>query len=468
MRKSSMGNLFSSIHSKLIKCFEVRNKGEYIQLVFDWHEAFTHDIFEIFHAKEFYHLAEDNDDGYYVNKNQYSNDKLNQMLDEAFAQCMDAGFRKLDKHADIKHGTVFVVNKNERFNFQKGKYYFGNYFTSFYQIEEAAGILHDNLSQKRTVRKEDLSKVIDDIILDIQISEEDKNTYEFIKEKFSVYGQILFAAVYSINGNPMKLPENRIASNVYLVKRSVIECKEKYSIENRCRDACIVRIVAFAATSFLAGNQISKDVDVYDPQDFEHFMDMLKRGVHIDLVLAAPDCKNMEDLIRYQLRPKRSSNAVNKKYPFRLNYIRLKWIMDSIPTTGIENSHLNVYIAPFNMTCSYFQTRYEDISKDEIKVDMYIPMFSSYEGDNGNINIPNGTPDDSYRPSFLVGRGHELYSMFDSNIKDMISECQRRKTQLISDSKYVGEGQRLIEKYASEDFDLPFSEEDVHNWLMKI
>ena len=99
---------------------------------------------------------------------------------------------------------------------------------------------------------------------------------------------------------------------------------------------------------------------------------------------------------------------------------------------------------------------------DSVKVDMYIPMFSRYEKDeNGDIRLPAEAPADDCRPSFIIGRNHEMYPVFNRNIHDIVENS----IPVILRSEYAGEGRGLIEAYASEDFVLPFAESDILPWL---
>ncbi len=456
-KKSRCGELFYSIHNPLSKSFKKKSDGDYVRRMYSWHPDLRNDIRDIVKAENFY----DNYMGKVTSKSRFGSVRTDHMINATLAGAFLSGLRTFEK-IDSDSGDLYCVtqkNCQDLFCCSRAVYYPDIVFSSYIEMKSAVDTLRSNLTKQLCESEEEISDKIDSILLG-KISAPEKAVYSGIAEYFGMYGKLFFAAYYAVNGNAPVLPNHSFIDNIHLTERRNIESNEFYSLRNRLANAKTVRVVAFTATSLLGGNLVSDEV--YDSEGFRLFKSLLEKGVHIDLVLSPPDRIDMSDIINYQLRPRKSSAGVNKLYPFTPNYKRLKRIMESIEEKEIEGSNLNVYFAPFSMTCSYFQTEFEDESMDSVKVDMYIPMFSRYEKDeNGDIRLPAEAPADDCRPSFIIGRNHEMYPVFNRNIHDIVENS----IPVILRSEYAGEGRGLIEAYASEDFVLPFAESDILPWL---
>ena len=417
-KKSRIGELFCSIHKPLSEHFKKQSDGDYVRRMYSWHPDLRNDISDIVNAEKFY----DKDLEKETSKSRLGAVRTDHMITATLAGAFQNGLRVFDKIASGSGKLYGIFQKNNQYLLCccRAAYYPDIAFSSYMDMKSAVDTLRSSWAKQLYESEEAVSGETDKILLE-RLSGQEKAVYSGLAENFGMYGKLFFAAYYALNGHAPVLPDHSLS-----------------------------------ATSLLGGNIVSDEV--YDSDGFRLFKNLLEKGVHIDLVLSPPDRIDMADIINYQLRPRKSSAGVNKLYPFTPNYKRLRRIMESIEEKEIEGSDLNVYFAPFSMTCSYFQTEFEDESMDSVKVDMYIPMFSRYEKDeNGDIRLPAEAPADDCRPSFIIGRSHEMYPVFNRNIHDIVENS----VPVILRSEYTGEGRRLIEAYASENFSLPFAEDDI-------
>jgi len=452
-KKSRRGELFYSIHNTLSKYFKKKSDGDYVRKMYSWHPDLLSDIRDIVKAEKFF----DNYCNKAISKSKFGSVKTDHMINATLAGAFLNGLRTFEMISSDSEALYCVTQKNCQYLFCccRAAYYPDIVLSSYMVLKSAVDTLRSTWENQYAGSEEEMSGIIDGVMSE-KLSAADKTVYTGLAENFGMYGKLFFAAYYAVNGNAPVLPDHSFTDNIHLAERRDIESNEFYSLRNRLADAKTVRVVAFTATSFLGGNLVSDEV--YDSVGFRLFTELLEKGVHIDLVLSPPDRIDMADIINYQLRPRKSSADVNKLYPFTPNYKRLRRIMERIEEKEIEGSDLNVYFAPFSMTCSYFQTEFEDESRDSVKVDMYIPMFSRYDKtEDGDIYLPSDAPADDCRPSFIIGRSHEMYPVFNRNIRDIVENS----TPVILRSEYTGEGRRLIEAYASENFGLPFTGNDI-------
>lgn len=257
--------------------------------------------------------------------------------------------------------------------------------------------------------------------------------------------------------------------NVYISTKKEIESMGgEFSFLNRCLNAGRIISVCYAGTSFLAHTMIS---GIYDEETCKTYRSLLN-NIRMDLVLVSPESSQMKDMINYKLRPRTSAAEVDRTNPFQLNCTELvgimEWIKKGREAKLLGTVDLNVYFADFAMPNSYFQCcdfPEESRSKETIKVDMYIPLFSSYKVDkNGMYYIPEDEPADDNRPSFIITREKqpEMYSDLSKNILDIIDHSE----PVIAKGEYIGDWKRKLLDYSNGEFERPFDVKDIHENLI--
>jgi DNA-binding winged helix-turn-helix (wHTH) protein len=274
---------------------------------------------------------------------------------------------------------------------------------------------------------------------------------------------------YMLNSPQKPLPDigGRIANNpfnkennVYVATKKEIESyTDEYSLTARCKGASRIRQVCYAATSFLAADNISC---IYNA-DVKDYFNSLIENTGIDIVIADPGLPYMADMVNYKLRPRVSRNDVDRTNPFQKNFIDLIGLVEDIGSGSLKAKDFNVYFAPFSMSNAYFQCIFDDRKdRETIKVDMYVPMFSEYERNRRHdYVIPNDRSADDNRPSFLVKYGSAAYEMFEHNIDDII----RHSTHIILKGEFQGDWEQRINDYADGKFERPFELSDINDNL---
>ena len=192
-------------------------------------------------------------------------------------------------------------------------------------------------------------------------------------------------------------------------------------------DAIRILIVNYAGTTLLTGASVS---EIYTKRNgVGAFITNLCTGnSKIDIVLTNPDSFAANDAVKYKMKPR--TFRVDPEELIKINTQQLKRTKSLI---GKKSGNLNLYYTDVALPCAYFMTEYTDNTRDNIKVDLYLPSFAGYDktiDDDGNVLrtlTDDSVADDVLRQSFVVFRkdNRALYETFKKNAEDILKNSKR-------------------------------------------
>ena len=236
------------------------------------------------------------------------------------------------------------------------------------------------------------------------------------EERFTLWAALLIYA------QSLQLPlsdapgvRDDCAPNVYMASKGKIQ--ELYSLESRCRGAKRIVLVNYAGTSFIAGRSVTNEVE---SEWGRFFYNLLWGGTEVDIVLTDPQSAAAADAVRYKMRPRtiRESCAIDEIIPQNLAVLRDLAVR-------FPESRIRCFLTDVALPCAYFKNEFEDESRSNIKVDLYLPAFSGYDPRTGVLELAEECDNDQ-RQSFLVFRGRqpELYRTFSRNIERILENSR--------------------------------------------
>lgn len=264
------------------------------------------------------------------------------------------------------------------------------------------------------------------------------NTFKRINvyEKLSFW--VIFASTYPGLPNMSKIASipHTARNNIFLTTKGDIEQgKNKISLSDRCLDAKKITLVNFAGSSFIANDLISSNYQC-ENENWGNFLWNLQHTTDnkLDIVLVDPDSYAAQDAINYKMRPQNLKVPLEKIIP--TNIITLKQGIRFLPY-----DNLRLFFTDVSLPCGYFMNEFDDETRDNIKVDIYLPSFSDYiETDNGDkILKDNNQSDSNQRLSFTVWRKEntELFQLIKNNIINIINHSKRIDIKNINEEDYI-------------------------------
>lgn len=225
---------------------------------------------------------------------------------------------------------------------------------------------------------------------------------------------------YSLCGRYNYSYTDHPAPNVYLASKGEIEQDETFNLDDRCKDANRLLVIAFAATTFLAGRLISESV--YGPKWRKFFNKLADSKAKIDVVTVRVGSLAEKDAIDYKMRPLTINSSIDIKDIVTKNHENFK---DSVKANDLKNVHL--YTTDIALPVSYVLAEYEDHSKDNIKVDLYLPIINDYDRSTKSKEyklLDESRCDNTIRQSFIVYKNNKstekLYEVLRQNAEDIL------------------------------------------------
>ena len=251
-----------------------------------------------------------------------------------------------------------------------------------------------------------------------------KRAYNYFKSRkennisnTNILAEILW---YSLSGRYNYSYMDHHSPNVYIASKGEIEQDEAFNLDERCKDANYLLVIAFAATTFLAGRLVSKSC--YGPKWRRFFNELAESKAKIDIVTLAAGSPAEEDAVKYKMRPLTINSSMDLDNIVASNQ---KSLRDSILQNGLKNVQL--YETDIALPVSYVVAEFEDSSRDNIKVDLYLPIINDYNEDTGEEErrlIDESRCDTTVRHSFVIFRNdkstEKLYYALRRNAEDIL------------------------------------------------
>ena len=241
--------------------------------------------------------------------------------------------------------------------------------------------------------------------------------------EINILAEILW---FSICGRYNYSSKDRPSPNVYIATKAEIEQDETFNLDDRCKDAKYLLLIAYAATSFLSGRLISPDC--YGPKWLRFFNQLAESKAAIDIVTLSPGSFAETDAADYKMRPLTLSCPVKPANIVSINHKSLKHL---ITQYDLKNIHL--YVTKIALPVSYVVAEFEDPSKDNIKVDLYLPIINDYNEDVDQEGkkwlIDKSRCDNTVRQSFVIYRAdkstEKLYKALRRNAEDILKASEK-------------------------------------------
>jgi len=230
---------------------------------------------------------------------------------------------------------------------------------------------------------------------------------------------------YTLCGHYNYPVSERPKPNVYIASKKVIENEtDCYNLDDRCKDADHLLVIAFAATSFLAGKLVSKST--YSAK-WTSFIGKLGAGkASIDFVILEHQSRAEQDAIDYKMRPLTLNKEVSLSDIVNKNMTALE---NDIKRSDLKNIHL--YATKIALPVSYVIAEYnDDPSRDSLKCDLYLPILNNYYEDGEEYRLEDERfHDHTVRQSFVLYRNdpdtHELYEALRQNAYSILNSSRQ-------------------------------------------
>jgi len=198
-----------------------------------------------------------------------------------------------------------------------------------------------------------------------------------------------------------------------------------YNLDDRCKDADHLMVVAFAATSFLGGRLISRST--YSVK-WTNFFEKLSRGkASVDFVVLEPLSSAEIDAVQFKMRPLTINKEINVSDIVTKNILTLK---NEIEKNDLKNVHL--YTTKIALPVSYVITEFmDDHDRDSMKCDLYLPILNNYIDIGGSeLRLEDEKYNDhTVRQSFVLYRNdpktHDLYEMLLHNAYSILKSSEQ-------------------------------------------
>jgi len=231
---------------------------------------------------------------------------------------------------------------------------------------------------------------------------------------------------YTLSGRYNYPASDRPEPNVYIASKKIIENEtEVYNLDDRCKDADHLMVVAFAATSFLGGRLISRST--YSVK-WTNFFEKLSRGkASVDFVVLEPLSSAEIDAVQFKMRPLTINKEINVSDIVTKNILTLK---NEIEKNDLKNVHL--YTTKIALPVSYVITEFmDDHDRDSMKCDLYLPILNNYIDIGGSeLRLEDEKYNDhTVRQSFVLYRNdpktHDLYEMLLHNAYSILKSSEQ-------------------------------------------
>ncbi|WP_278942684.1 hypothetical protein [Anaerotruncus colihominis] len=198
--------------------------------------------------------------------------------------------------------------------------------------------------------------------------------------------------------------------NIFMSSKKAIQ--DMIPLEERCGGAQRITLINYAGTGLIAGPIITHEVR----GEWKHFFyNISYGGTKVRIVLTDPSSSAAEDAIACKMRPLTLQPDISLDNIIPKNLSVLKEYMLSFPQADIE-----VYLTKSALPCAYMKSEFEDERQNNIKIDLYLPTFSSYS--NNSKLLEPWQCDDQLRQSFMIYKkfNPELYEVFSRNMEEII------------------------------------------------
>ena len=230
---------------------------------------------------------------------------------------------------------------------------------------------------------------------------------------------------YTLCGKYDYPASERPKPNVYIASKKTIENEtEVYSLDDRAKDSDHLLVIAFAATSFLAGRLISRNT--YPPKWTNFFQKLSSGNASIDFVVLDPRSFAEIDAIEYKMRPLTLNNEIKVSDIVSKNIDVLK---SQIELSDLQNVHL--YTTQIALPVSYVIAEYNDNhERDTLKCDLYLPILNNYVVKGNELRLEDEKYSDAtVRQSFVLYRNDpktkELYEMLLHNAYSILNNATK-------------------------------------------
>lgn len=367
-------------------------------------------------------------------------DRFNKLSDKsktAYSNYVTGSAGKLAKFKVIEGGDYNIDREGRRLDVFAGVYDKCQRDTARAAIRE---FYHNHDSAMKKIIEAALSSILELSKPDPALSYEDNMSRSSEREKFSkaytyfklrmengidpadILGELSW---YTISGHYNYPATERPAPNVYIASKKVIENEtEVYNLDDRCKDADHLLVIAFGATSFLAGRIVSKNT--YAAKWTNFFQKLSSKRASIDFVILEPGSPAEIDAVKFKMRPLtlNSDIAVSEIVSKNMEVLR-----NEIDRSELTNVHL--YSTQIALPVSYVIAEFDDNhDRDSLKCDLYLPILNDYVEKDGEKRLKDERYfDATVRQSFVLYRNdpntHELYEMLLHNAYSILNSAKK-------------------------------------------
>lgn len=403
-QKTTRKNRFNNLHTPMIRLAKEKlglpNIREYYRIIYGWVDDFSKDIEKL----EEYDQSSNN---------------IHSACNLYLSTIHRVGLRKLgtaDENSYIDRAGKIILSK-EYYKMPKNAKQRNLACTYLKNLIKDYGLNEENVNEIITVG----INAIDNPAL--------KEQFENIRKKRSVYEIWTLLLIYAQDGKGLLLTEPEattvnIENNIYMHSKKIIEAT--YSLSSRIEHAKRITLINYAGSSFITGQLTAPVYSVHWGNEFNR---LLAADAEVVVVLTDPASFAAQDAIKYKMRPQklRLENTEDQTCIERIipgNIAELKAMVHKYP-----DCNLAFYITDIALPCAYFRSEFEDINRDNIKIDLYLPTFAEYgtpvKKNNGTINVELldiSEADDIQRQSFMIFKNDnpELYTIFSRNMDRII------------------------------------------------
>ncbi|OUQ55658.1 hypothetical protein B5E58_11925 [Tyzzerella sp. An114] len=404
MSRSNEYTVFHIINMEIRKVLEpkkrsvYKNAGEYLLSFYGWLDDFSKNAIRL---KEDYPEAWKNyfrasyNDGLIMLNDNLVPDNNNYIFDAKFNKRRVNGKERCKATNDSKtrHKAVVALKKNlSKICGKNIKTIVHNMINNaINQLEKKGSVYNVFIEHANELREYSRNANTDDELLDV------------------LAALLIYAQTQMLPEEPPISIDSQPDYNIFMSSKGNIQ--DIIPLEKRCGGARIITIVNFAGTGLIAGPIITPEVR----GEWKHFFYNIPfGGTKLRIVLVDPTSNACKDAIDYKMRPL----TMNKDCPIEniipKNLATLKEYIISYP-----NADVDVYLTKVALPCAYMKSEFDDETKDNIKIDLYLPSFGEY---SDGILQESWQCDDQLRQSFMIYRKYqkELYEVFSNNIEEII------------------------------------------------
>lgn len=286
------------------------------------------------------------------------------------------------------------------------------------------------LSAILELSKPDPALTEEENILNLPEREKFRKAYTYFKtrvdngvELVDILGELSW---YTLCGHYNYPESERPEPNVYIASKKVIENEtEIYNLDDRCKDADRLIVIAFAATSFLAGRLVSRST--YSAKWTTFFQKLSSGNASVDFVILEPLSAAEIDAFLFKMRPLTLNKEIRVEDIVTKNISTLK---DEIEKNDLKNVHLHT--TQIALPVSYVITEFNDNhERDSLKCDLYLPIINNNYVDKGGKELrleDERFHDHTVRQSFVLYRNnpntHDLYEALLQNAYSILNSSK--------------------------------------------